>query len=547
MEEQPIWHDLKFHTLGLWLCAICGLIAIAVSFFLIFMHMTHYSKPNEQRHIIRILFMVPIYAAVSYLSFLYYRHAVYYEVIRDCYEAFAIASFFSLLCYYCAEDLPSQKRFFNNLTPEIRNWVWPIPWVQRCTGGQQKGIFRQPRKGVTWFNVIWVGVFQYCFIRVFMTIVAVITQAFGRYCQVSLNPAFAHVWVMIIEAAAVTIAMYCIIQFYIQLRTHIAEHKPLLKVAAIKLVIFLSFWQTILISFLTGSGAIKPSPKIDTPDLKIGIPAMLLDIEMALFAFFHLWAFSFKPYTKKAQMSKMGGTSPEVRYYGGFLGLKAMIDAMNPWDMVKAIARSARWLFVRRKHRNVEISAPIDMDSSTGYKPDKAYDQGNMGYLAPQGNVGKPPNYAGSDSGDGEEDHVGLLGKAQKPGTVAPYAENGNGNDYSASDIGLAKTRYSNGNNRKVNMSTDDIERQQQAEMDRAERARLNGQLHQGLYQPPRHEYEHGQQRDRPRPSVDGWEGQQVGVASTVPYPDQSQGGGGRRDRISMPHAPLGTEGYGKI
>ena len=50
---------------------------------------------------------------------------------------------------------------------------------------------------------------------------------------------------MVIEGGCVSIAMYCLIQFYIQLRSDLAEHSPLLKVVAIKLVIFLSFWQTV--------------------------------------------------------------------------------------------------------------------------------------------------------------------------------------------------------------------------------------------------------------------------------------------------------------
>lgn len=50
---------------------------------------------------------------------------------------------------------------------------------------------------------------------------------------------------MVIEGLCVTVAMYCLIQFYVQIRVDLAEHKPLLKVAAIKLVIFLSFWQTV--------------------------------------------------------------------------------------------------------------------------------------------------------------------------------------------------------------------------------------------------------------------------------------------------------------
>ena len=39
--------------------------------------------------------------------------------------------------------------------------------------------------------------------------------------------------------------MYCLIQFYVQLRLDLAAHSPFLKVVAIKLVIFLSFWQTV--------------------------------------------------------------------------------------------------------------------------------------------------------------------------------------------------------------------------------------------------------------------------------------------------------------
>jgi hypothetical protein len=94
--------------------------------------------------------MVPIYATVSWLSYEYYQHSVYFEVLRDCYEAFAIASFFTLLCHYIAEDLHEQKNYFRTIKP--RNWIWPIPWLQRCCGGKD-GIWRTPRSGLTWFNV----------------------------------------------------------------------------------------------------------------------------------------------------------------------------------------------------------------------------------------------------------------------------------------------------------------------------------------------------------------------------------------------------------
>lgn len=100
--------------------------------------------------IIRVLFMVPIYAAVSFLSYYFYQHSVYYAVIRDCYEAFAIASFFALLCSYIASDLHSQKDYFRGTKP--KDWVLPLNWFKRCCGGD-RGIWRTPRSGLTWFNV----------------------------------------------------------------------------------------------------------------------------------------------------------------------------------------------------------------------------------------------------------------------------------------------------------------------------------------------------------------------------------------------------------
>lgn len=93
--------------------------------------------------------------------------------------------------------------------------------------------------------MIWAGIFQYCFIRVFFTIVSVISEALDRYCEASLNPAFAHIWVLAFESLAVTIAMFFVVQFYIQLKEDLSEHKPFMKVLSIKLVIFFSFWQTV--------------------------------------------------------------------------------------------------------------------------------------------------------------------------------------------------------------------------------------------------------------------------------------------------------------
>jgi hypothetical protein len=165
----------------------------------------------------------------------------------------------------------------------------------------------------------------------------------------------------VIESIAVSIAMYCLIQFYIQVRFDLAPYKPFLKVVSIKLVIFLSFWQSFLISILTSSSLhiIRPTAKMAFPDLIVGIPSLLLCIEMAIFSILHLFAFPYKPYTNRMEPTKYPsglGISELGPKQGGFLGINALIDAMNPWDLAKGFARGMRWLFVGRKHREEDPS-----------------------------------------------------------------------------------------------------------------------------------------------------------------------------------------------
>lgn len=162
-----------------------------------------------------------------------------------------------------------------------------------------------------------------------------------------------------IEAVAVTIAMYCIIQFYIQLRNteQLAPNQPFLKVLAIKLVIFLSFWQSMAISVGTSTlNIVHANDVLAYPDIKVGIPSLLLCVEMALFALLHLWAFPWRGYIHKSKGKKQGG----------FLGMRALWDAVFIWDVVKGFGRGMRWLFVGVRHRREDISYHnsqfVDMD-----------------------------------------------------------------------------------------------------------------------------------------------------------------------------------------
>jgi len=88
---------------------------------------------------------------------------------------------------------------------------------------------------------------------------------------------------------------------------------------------------------------------------------MLLCIEMALFSILHLFAFPWKEYDihRSPIVAAESGPSflPDASSYkGGPFGLRALLDAFNPWDLIKAVVRAFRWLLVGRHNREQDVS-----------------------------------------------------------------------------------------------------------------------------------------------------------------------------------------------
>lgn len=182
---------------------------------------------------------------------------------------------------------------------------------------------------------------------------------------------------MVVESIAVAIAMYCVIQYYVQFKDAMAYHKPGLKVVAIKGVIFLSFWQSSAISVAsTTLNIITANAKLAYPDISTGLPAMLLSVEMMIFAIIHIWAYPWQAYRVDAPQVFYPQPTPDRQpdrlnepgpLKGGPMGILALLDALNFWDVIKAFGRGLRWLFwgVKRRHEDVSYqknAALVDMD-----------------------------------------------------------------------------------------------------------------------------------------------------------------------------------------
>ena len=94
-------HDSNIFISGKGIAGACTWAAILITCHQIYEYLRYYTNPAEQRWIVRILFIVPVYAFQSWISLLFFSHDnlyVYFNAVRDCYEAFVIYNFLCL-CY----------------------------------------------------------------------------------------------------------------------------------------------------------------------------------------------------------------------------------------------------------------------------------------------------------------------------------------------------------------------------------------------------------------------------------------------------------------
>ncbi|KAJ7984740.1 hypothetical protein DPEC_G00357900 [Dallia pectoralis] len=297
--------------------------ALLITCHQIYMHLRYYSSPNEQRHIVRILFIVPIYAFDSWLSLLFFtneEYYVYFDTVRDCYEAFVIYNFLSL----CYEYLGGESA----IMAEIRGK--PIEsscmYGTCCLWGRTYSIgFLRFCKQAT---------LQFCVVKPLMAMFTVVLQVFGKYRDGDFNVNSGYLYVSIVYNISVSLSLYALFLFYFSTRHLLSPYRPLLKFFMVKSVIFLSFWQGMLLAILEKCGAI---PEINSPEVSVGEGTVaagyqnfIVCIEMFFASLALRHAFTYKVYMDKRLDSLSQGRCAPMKSISSSLK-----ETMNPGDMVQ--------------------------------------------------------------------------------------------------------------------------------------------------------------------------------------------------------------------
>lgn len=237
---------------------------------LIFRHLRAYRSPDLQRHCIRLLLLVPIFSLISCIGFRFIWRSSYFAVVRDAYEAVVLWSFHSLMSLHLGPDEQAQR---TRLSAQPDR-PWPFPFGCLTYNPRGRGFLVNSR----------MLLLQYPVASFITTTLALALNAAGLFCEESFSPTRGRFWFSLINFASSTMALYALLVFYIVTHELLAKHNPLYKFLSLKFVIFLAFWQSLLLSVMTQWGWIQGWGYSRPANLEKSIQSFLICLEMVSLA-----------------------------------------------------------------------------------------------------------------------------------------------------------------------------------------------------------------------------------------------------------------------
>jgi len=278
-EEDTAFIDAPWPNLVAWLCftMVSFVTAINVS-----RHLLNYSRPDLQTHIVRIVSVAPIYAFSAALSLSMHEQAAFFiQSARDVWEAVVIYSFMTLIVQYmggehlCLTSISENEGSVPHLFP-LNLCLDPVPMASMIRATK-------------------IGALQFVVVKPVVAIISIVAYACGVYE----NPNYE--WTLfVVYNISYSVALYALGLIYFAAHEHQAlqSKRPLLKFLSVKMIVFLTFWQALLLPHLPLSGS---SGRWEN---------FILAIEMAVFCLLMNAAFSWREFHSGLPDSGCAGGAP---------------------------------------------------------------------------------------------------------------------------------------------------------------------------------------------------------------------------------------------
>ncbi|KAG8367120.1 hypothetical protein BUALT_Bualt16G0039500 [Buddleja alternifolia] len=251
---ENIYKDLHLPAVIVAGCFV--LVALVLSLLLTFQHLRSYNNPSEQKWIVAVIFMVPVYATESLLSLSNAKFSLACDILRNCYEAFALYAFGS----YLIACLDVHSLGFKSS-------------VHHCSAFAEIGVH---------FKMI---------LKTLCAFLAFVLELCGVYGDGEFKWYYGYPYITVVLNFSQMWALFCLVQFYNVTHQRLEPIKPLAKFISFKAIVFATWWQGVGIVLLCTFGVLPKEGRFQT-----GLQDFLICIEMAIAAIAHIFVFSAKPY-----------------------------------------------------------------------------------------------------------------------------------------------------------------------------------------------------------------------------------------------------------
>ena len=301
--------------------------AILISSLHIRAHLQHNHDSQLRRYVVRILWMVPLYACVGWMGLMLRRYTQYFDVARDVYESVVIWSFFQFcLVYLGGSVVLNQQLSRRTQIPHTFPFsACMAPWAM-----DHRFLFHT-RLGVT----------QYVVIKSLMAVITFSLAAADEYHDGAWAMSSAYTYITVVNNFSQGYALYALYLFYHATKTDLDRIRPVAKFLCVKLIIFATYWQSVLISVLALAGRFEGWEGWSGESVGQGLQDFLICGEMMVASFGHIYAFPSREFWT------IDGGDEGTRSGSA---ISKVFDVMTPSDIVSDVRELTR---MNKKYQQV--------------------------------------------------------------------------------------------------------------------------------------------------------------------------------------------------
>lgn len=300
------------------------LLACLISLYHITQHQRNYAKPEIQRRIMAIIWMVPVYSMSSWLSMVSGPASErVFETLKQFYEAYVVYTFFGMLIAVLEEGR-GLSHLIERITLQVEEEQHAVVHAQRLGKPLPTEHIKPPfpvcyeydssvRIAITWLYQCKLLVMQFVLLKPVYSILPFVLTSLGvDYYHIPMSNAASdmedstqayfhqinwespHLYMLILENLSVSLAFYGLLSFFHGTEKELAWCNPWPKFVCIKAIVFMTFWQGLCINMMSTLGMVDEKAASQIQNLLVCIEMLIASLALIYVFPFQEWQEGFK-------------------------------------------------------------------------------------------------------------------------------------------------------------------------------------------------------------------------------------------------------------